>query len=144
MSLLARKIGRSLQRIDELDYEMRDRVRRLLEARRAGLRSLEARLSMLDLRLRFAGVRRRLEIADGAAAQAIHLRVARGRARFEPLAAQLHQLSPLRVLERGYAIVDDGQGRILKDAAAAAVDSEIGVRLARGRLRARVTDQRDI
>lgn len=144
MSLLARKIGRSLQRIDELDYEMKDRVRRLLEARRARLRSLEARLSMLDLRLRFAGVRRRLEIADGAAAQAIHLRVARGRARFEPLAAQLHQLSPLRVLERGYAIVQDEHGRILKDAAAAALDSEIGVRLARGRLSARVTDRKDI
>ena len=143
-SLLARKIGRSLQRIDELDYEIKDRVRRLLEARRARLRSLEARLSMLDLRLRFARVRRRLEIADGAAAQAIHLRVARGRARFEPLAAQLHQLSPLRVLERGSAIVQDEHGRILKDAGAAAVASEIGVRLARGRLRARVTDRKDI
>jgi exodeoxyribonuclease VII large subunit len=139
-SLLARKIGRLLQRIDELDYEMRNRVRRMLEGRRARLRNLEARLSMLDLRLRFASARRRLEIADGAAAQTIHLRLARARARFEPLAAQLHQLSPLRVLERGYAIVHDEHGRILKDAAAAPVDSEIGVRLARGRLRARVTE----
>ncbi len=138
-SLVARKIGRSLQRIDEIDYHMRNRMRRLLEAHRASWRGLEARLSTLDLRLRFARAHRRLEIADGAAAQAIRLRLARARARLEPLAAELQQLSPLRVLDRGYAIVNDEHGRILKDAAAAPRESTIGVRLAKGRLKATVT-----
>ena len=62
-------------------------MHQLLEARRGILRGLEARLSTLDLRLRFARARRRLEIADGAAEQAIHLRISQARARLEPLAA---------------------------------------------------------
>jgi exodeoxyribonuclease VII large subunit len=138
-ALVARKIGRSLQRIDEIDYRVRNRMRRLFEAHRASWRSLDARLNTLDLRLRFARARRRLEIADSAAAQAIRLRLARARARLEPLAAELQQLSPLRVLDRGYAIVADEHGRILKDAAAAPPATTIGVRLAKGRLQATVT-----
>jgi exodeoxyribonuclease VII large subunit len=43
------------------------------------------------------------------------------------------------VLDRGYAIVQDEEGRILKDAVDAPPPSEIGVRLSRGRLKARVT-----
>ncbi len=139
-TVIARRLGRALQRIDELDYELRNRLRRTLEARRARLRTLEARLSMLDLRLRFARVRRRLEIADAAALQKVQLRIARARARLEPLAAQLHQLSPLRVLDRGYAIVHDEQGRVVKDAAAAPPGAGIRVRLAKGRLGATVTE----
>jgi exodeoxyribonuclease VII large subunit len=137
--LLARKVGRSLQRVDEMDYALRSRVRRTLDMNRARLRDLEARLSMLDLRLRFARTRRRLEIADGAAVQTMQRRIAQAHARLEPLAAQLYQLSPLRVLDRGYAIVENEQGQILKDSSGAPVDSSIGVRLARGRLKARVT-----
>jgi exodeoxyribonuclease VII large subunit len=58
----------------------------------------------------------------------------------ESLAAQLAHLSPLAVLERGYALVENEQGRIVKDPAQAPVDSAIRVRLARGRLKARVTE----
>ncbi len=137
-SLIARRIGRAFQRVDELDYELRHRVRLGLELRRARFRELEARLTALDLRLRFAQVRRRLEIAQARAAQLVGDRLARARARFAPLAAQLDQLSPLRVLDRGYAIVEDDRGRILKDAADAPPHTQLGIRLARGRLKARV------
>ncbi len=139
-SLLSRRIGRSLQRVDEVDYELRRRMRSLLVLARAHWGELEARLKALDLRLRFALTRRRLEAANRTAAETMRARLARARRRYEPLAAELHQLSPLRVLERGYAIVQDEQGRILKDAADAPPPAAIGVRLARGRLRARVTE----
>jgi exodeoxyribonuclease VII large subunit len=138
-SLLARKVGRSLQRVDELDYHLRDWVRTYLALRRTGLRRLDERLRSLDLRLRFARARRRLEIAEAAVEQHGRLNIARARARMEPLVAQLHQLSPLRVLERGYAIVENDAGRLIKDAADAPLESVVRVRLARGRLRARVT-----
>jgi exodeoxyribonuclease VII large subunit len=48
-------------------------------------------------------------------------------------------LSPLKILDRGYAIVTDSAGSVIKDAAQAPVGSDIAVRLARGRLGARVT-----
>jgi exonuclease VII large subunit len=44
------------------------------------------------------------------------------------------------VLERDYAIATDDSGRILKDASGVPAESAIRVRLARGRLRARVTE----
>ncbi len=140
-SLLSRRIGRSLQRVDELDYEMRRRMRSVLVLARGNWAALDGRLKALDLRLRFAATRRRLEAANRSAAETMRARLAGAHARYEPLAAGLHQLSPLRVLDRGYAIVQDERGRILKDAAEAPPPSAIGVRLARGRLRARVTGQ---
>jgi exodeoxyribonuclease VII large subunit len=139
-TLFSRRLGRSLQRVDELDYRARQLLRRAMDTRRARLRELAARLSMLDLRLRLARTRRRLEIADSAALEGVRLRLARARARLEPLAAELHQLSPLRVLDRGYAIVEDERGVILKQAADVAPGAAIGVRLAKGRLKARVTE----
>jgi exodeoxyribonuclease VII large subunit len=51
----------------------------------------------------------------------------------------LNQLSPLAVLERGYAIVFDEQGRIVKSTAAVRVGQPIQVQLARGRLQAQVS-----
>ena len=60
------------------------------------------------------------------------------RAAWERLDAGLAQLSPLLVLERGYAIVSNRSG-ILKDAAAAPPESGIHVRLARGSLDAVVS-----
>ncbi len=138
-SLLSRKIGRSFQRVDEIDYRMRRRMREALELRQARVRELQARLSAMDLRLRFAGTRRRLEVGEAALLQSLRNRVAAARARLEPLTAQLHQLSPLRVLERGYAIVQDERGNIVKDAASARPESLIAILLAKGRLKARVT-----
>jgi exodeoxyribonuclease VII large subunit len=139
-SLLSRRIGRGLQRVDELDYELRGRMRSLLVLARAHWGELDARLKALDLRLRFAQTRRRLEAANRTSVETMRASLGRARRRYEPLAAELNQLSPLRVLDRGYAIVQDEQGRILKDAADAPPPSAIAVRLARGRLKARVTE----
>ena len=69
-----------------------------------------------------------------------HLRgaVERERLRLRALAGQLNQLSPMNVLERGYAIVFDDQGKIVKSAAAVRVGDPLAIQLARGRLHAEV------
>jgi exodeoxyribonuclease VII large subunit len=51
----------------------------------------------------------------------------------------LAMLSPLAILERGYALVFDDSGKLVKDGAAVEVGREISARLARGRIQARVT-----
>jgi exodeoxyribonuclease VII large subunit len=106
--------------------------------RRQRLEQLLARLRSLDLRLRIAAARRRLETADAAVLQLVRLRLTRGYARLDPLIAHLTQLSPLKILERGYALVTDATGRIVKEPADAPVGSEIAVRLARGQIAAQV------
>ncbi|QFT54140.1 exodeoxyribonuclease VII large subunit [Microbulbifer sp. THAF38] len=50
----------------------------------------------------------------------------------------LHHVSPLAVLQRGYAIAKDSQGRALKDSRALEINQEIEVQLARGHFSAKV------
>jgi exodeoxyribonuclease VII large subunit len=139
LSLLHRRLGRGLQRVDEQEYRLREGIRATLDARERARRSLEIRLERFDARPRLALGRRRMERADRLAIETIRLQLARRRSRFEQLAAHLSQLSPLRILERGYAIVSQ-QGAVLKDAATAPPGSYLHVRLAKGELDA-VVDQ---
>ena len=56
----------------------------------------------------------------------------------ERLRLQLEERSPLRVLERGYAICTDAEGNVVRAADQVAVGAEINLQLARGRLGAEV------
>ncbi len=139
-AVLQRRLGRGLQRLDELDYRMRERLRMVLEQHRRRLAEWETRLRRQDLRLRFSEGRKRLEQARQNLEWRTRARLSQARSRWESLTAELTHLSPLRVLERGYAVVQDEAGRILKNAADAPPGAPIQVRLARGRLGARVTE----
>ncbi len=138
---LHRAIGKQMQRVDELDYRVRDRWRGLAGARRRSLDSLTARLSRLDVRLELGRRRRRLESCDGALAQLMQRYLSRARESLGPAEAHLRQLSPLKILDRGYAIVER-DGKIVKSPADAPADSEIRVRLAAGELNATVIGPR--
>src|ERR1700693_2139402 len=140
LAVLHRGIGRLQQRVDELEYRLRERTGTAAAARRQQLEQLIARLRSLDLRLRIAAARRRLEAADTAIVQLVRLRLTRAHGRLDPLIAHLTQLSPLKILERGYALVTDAAGRIVKEPANAPVGSEIDVRLAKGQIAARVIE----
>ncbi|HLI85382.1 MAG TPA: exodeoxyribonuclease VII large subunit [Bryobacteraceae bacterium] len=137
LNILHRRIGRNLQRIDEQEYRMRERLRALIAARERNRRALETRLRRFDMRPRLAADRRRMESAHAGALNQIAAHLARRRRGWEQLSTKLAQLSPLRILERGYAIVSS-DGRILKDAAEAPAGSELHVRLAKGELDATV------
>jgi len=136
---LQRAIGRRLQRVDDLDYRLRDRARTDVSSWARMFQDFDGRLRKLDLRLRLASSHRRLETAKSSASQRMSVRLARERGKLETLSMQLSQLSPLKILDRGYALVEDNQRRIVKDAAAVMIASTINVRLAHGRLQARVT-----
>jgi exodeoxyribonuclease VII large subunit len=56
------------------------------------------------------------------------------------VATALDALSPLAVLQRGYAIAEQADGRLLRDANSVSPGDELRVRLAKGRLTARVED----
>ena len=91
-----------------------------------------------DVRLRLAESRRMLEGFDARSMHSIRLLASGARTQLGPLAAHLVQLSPLKILERGYAIVER-DGNIVKSPADAPARSSIRVRLAKGGLEARVT-----
>jgi exodeoxyribonuclease VII large subunit len=56
------------------------------------------------------------------------------RARLELEAGRMHALSPLAILQRGYAICKDERGEIVRDASAVSAGSRVEVNLARGAL----------
>ncbi|HUS07506.1 MAG TPA: exodeoxyribonuclease VII large subunit, partial [Bryobacteraceae bacterium] len=82
--------------------------------------------------------RQRLDAATVLSEQSMALRLSRADGRLGPLGAHLAQLSPVKILERGYAIVQDEGGRILTEAEKVAEGAAIHIRLARGKLAATV------
>jgi exodeoxyribonuclease VII large subunit len=85
----------------------------------------------------------RLEWLSDRLPRHVTTRVARDRAAVEAAAATLSALGPWATLERGYAIVRDPMGAIVRDAGALAPADPIEVRLARGSVDARVEAVRD-
>ena len=138
-SLLHRAIGRRMQRVDELQYRLRERARTAIEGRARRRQMLDGRLRYFDPRPRLGRDRRRLDAAGTLALQAMRVQLARRRSRFEAATAKLSQLSPLTILNRGYAIVTNEAGRVLTNPEQAPAESQIGVRLAEGSLTAKVS-----
>ncbi|HSE31742.1 MAG TPA: exodeoxyribonuclease VII large subunit [Pyrinomonadaceae bacterium] len=121
----------------ELTLLMNERVRR------ANQRSTELvrQLSPARFQVRVATARSRFEAASAATTGAVDAHLQKARERLGLAAASLDALSPLSVLQRGYAIAEDASGKVLRDAASVEVGDEVGVRLARGKLKARVFDK---
>jgi exodeoxyribonuclease VII large subunit len=134
---LRNMIGRRTQRVDELDYRIRDSMRTAIGTRKRSLDTTSIRLARKDVRLRFAEARRKAGTLDQTLRQLAQLRLRDAKAVLTPLTAKLEQLSPVAILERGYAIVER-DGKIVKTPEDAPPDSVVQVRVAKGKLKARV------
>jgi exodeoxyribonuclease VII large subunit len=86
------------------------------------LTRLRSRQDQLEVRLRTGGLRQ----------------ITVWRNRWEKAAARLRALGPMSILGRGYALVTDEQGRILRRSSQTEVGQRIKARLAKGVLGARV------
>lgn len=139
---LHRMLGKRAQRVDDCEARLRMALRTAVEARRRRLHVLESRLSRLDLRLRIAEGKRRLEAAAQRLNERARIVIARACRRLDPLEAHLRQLSPLRILDRGYAIVQRQSGEVVKDPAQVAAREDLRVRLAAGELGVRVAEDK--
>ncbi len=136
-STLHRTIGRRMQRVDELEYGLKDSVRGSLERRKRVMERLRSRLTQLDVRLQFAAARRRIESSEARVLQSIRLRIISANGKLSVQESNLAQLSPLKILDRGYAIVEK-DGKIVKTEADAPPASEVKIRIAHGELRGRI------
>jgi len=105
---------------------------------RAG--QLSRRLSPAELRGRLANARNRFEFVASGSQLAVEKHMDHAQKRFALAAASLDALSPLGVLRRGYAIAQKEDGTLLRDASAVATGDPISVRLAKGKIAARVED----
>ena len=144
-------IGRREQTIDEILSRMQTAMTKSLRDRAAHLLTAEARLQHYDPTIRLLHAQRRLSAVSDRIARVAQEVVVRCRVREERASLRLAALSPLAVLNRGYAIVylepsegerrDDAQSYpILSDATMAEPNQRIRARLAHGSLRALITE----
>jgi exodeoxyribonuclease VII large subunit len=138
-SALIRSIGRQLQTVDDLEYRLKERIRTVLGEAQMRCRNLEHRVNQFDPRPALERGRGQLERLAATARQTIQLQIARRREQLEIRAATLVQLSPTRILGRGYALVSGPDGRLVTRPDQAPLGTEISVRLAAGKVQATVT-----
>jgi len=131
-------IHRREQRLDELVYRLERAQRGILKDIRAKYETLSAAVRHYDVRRVLAGMKKDLEAAGGALISAFRNSLLERRVRLERMETALQALSPLAILERGYALVFDAEGKLLKDAAKVKVGDEISAKLAKGTVEAEV------
>jgi len=92
-----------------------------------------------EVKSQLTDARARFNDASSACDMAMETRIQLGRERLALAAASLDALSPLGVLQRGYAIAQDAAGKPLRDAASVAEGDAVSVRLAKGKLFTQIT-----
>jgi exodeoxyribonuclease VII large subunit len=126
------------QKVDDLTFRLERGERQMLELTRRRLETVSAAVRHYDLRRVLAGIRGELEAGTAAMAAAMRHQLLLNKVRLERMSRALEALSPLAILERGYALVFDGSGQLVKDASLLKPGSEIRARLARGEVQASV------
>ena len=127
------------QKLDDLTHRMELAQRLLLEQMRRRWETISASVRHYDLRLILSGMSKELDSKTTALAAVTRNVLLQHRVRAERLDTVLQSLSPLAILDRGYALVFDSQGKLLKDASAVNIGEQISARLAHGQIQAGVT-----
>jgi exodeoxyribonuclease VII large subunit len=137
-SRFERILGRRTQNVDDLEYRLKDMMRATIDRRARSLSQGVADLQRRDVRVRLAQTRERWSAASRNMEQKLRGEIERSRKALDLATAHLTQLSPVKILERGYAIVEQ-DGKILKTSKQVTVGKLIRVRLSAGELDAKVS-----
>ena len=125
-------IHRRQQRLDELVYRLSQAERSIIEHWRRRFENLSAAVRHYDVRRVLANVRKDLNVYSAALVSAFRNLLLERKVRVERMDTALQALSPVAILERGYALVFDASGKLLKDAANVKPGDEISAKLAKG------------
>jgi exodeoxyribonuclease VII large subunit len=125
-------INQRQQKLDDLLYRLERSQRQMLEQQRRRWESAAAAVRHYDVRRMLSGIGKELDARIAAMAAATRRLLLQRRSRLEQLSGQIEALSPLAILERGYALVFDSSARLLKDAEQVSPGDEILARLLRG------------
>lgn len=158
-------IARRQQRMDDLVYRLAQAQGRILKNQSRRVDELEAHLRRHDLRVRTGEMRRQLDSRTAQLRTAIarllverrtevnRLAVSlegagpslvlRRRSRWERLASQLEALSPKAILARGYALVFDEKGQLVKQSSQLKAGEQVRTQLGSGEFTSQVQKVRE-
>src|SRR5947208_11594250 len=131
-------INQRQQKLDDLGFRLENAERRLMEQHRRRWERTSAAVRHYDARRVLAGIRKDLASQTGNLSAVMRNVLVIQKSRLERLQHQLKALSPVAILERGYALVFDSGGNLGKSTAQVKSGDEISARLAQGTLTARV------
>jgi len=131
-------INQRQQRLDDLTFRLEKSERRLIEQLRRRWERASAAVRHYDARRVLAGIKRDLESQTAALAAHLKTVLLRKRSWLDQIERQLKALSPIAILERGYALVFDSSGKLVKDSSQVTAGDRISAKLARGQVSARI------
>jgi exodeoxyribonuclease VII large subunit len=133
-------LERQGQRLDDARLRLENEIAGLIQSRRQHVTELGVDVLRHDPRGRLAAARERLSTMqhrlDRTCQQILHAESSK----LQAAAARLHALSPLAVLERGYALVQRADGTLLHSVAQAVPGDQLTTRLSDGIVISRVEE----
>ncbi len=135
-----RRLQDRAQRLDELEQRLGRAMENNLRQRRTHLAHLDARLKQRNPAHALALAAERLDKARTHLLDAMGRQLESRTERLRGLARALDAVSPLATLHRGYGIVSDEDGSLLRNADAVKPGARIRARLAQGSLKCRVEE----
>jgi exodeoxyribonuclease VII large subunit len=129
------------QRADDMTSRLAVGLRANLERSRRRFSAAHLGILSFDFRMKIAALRLRLEKRASELAARSERLLRLKREHLDRLRLQLEERSPMRALERGYAIATDAAGNVLRSADQVAIGDAVTVQLARGRLRTEVKNK---
>ncbi|MDX9992364.1 MAG: exodeoxyribonuclease VII large subunit [Anaerolineales bacterium] len=121
--------------------QLGDAIRAILAEKERALDEVNGRMRYVSPTRRLATERQRVDDAERRMVRALEAHLKLEKAQVRSLAQRLESLNPLAILRRGYAVVTlAGSGKVVLTASQAEVGRDLGVRLAEGEIKARVTE----
>jgi len=131
-------IHRREQRLDDVVNRLAHAQRDIFEKQRRRFEALSLAVRHYDVRRVLAGMKKDLDARTTGIISAVRNSLLERKVRLERMETALQALSPLAILERGYALVFDASGNVLRDARRVKAGDEISARLAKGTVSATV------
>jgi exodeoxyribonuclease VII large subunit len=131
-------LHRSAQRLDDLGFRLETALTGHLRLLHRSVTELAAAVLRHDLRQRMGLIRERLTTSRAYLDRAMERTLRADAAHLGSLDARLRSLSPLAVLDRGYALVQGTDGEVIHSVAQLAPDDQVTTRLSDGAFTSRV------
>src|SRR5436190_5486362 len=132
------RVRNALTATSSAEYRLHSSIRAVAEAAQRRLHAASRNVSLPQLRSTLTASRARFVALNASCESAMAARLEVAQRKLGLAAAALDAMSPLRVLERGYAIAHDSRGNVVREAQAISVGDELRLRLWKGELDCRV------
>jgi len=134
----AQRLQQQAQRLDQLEQQLLRSQQRALHGHQQSLDQLHKRLRRVDPALRLTALNKRLAEQRQRLQRSVEARLKQQRIDLQSKLQLLDAVSPLKVLERGYAVVLSN-GRAVTDNRSVAAGDELNIKLHSGELKAKVS-----